>query len=211
MKKQIMALTGLGLVGFVVMHMLGNQLIYVGDRAFNLYGHAIVSNPLLYLAEAGLAAIFLTHLFLAMRLTIENHRARPEKYYVKRPTGRGATFASSTMPYTGLVILIFLVFHIMHFKFGPIYKISYDGVEVRDLYRLLIEYFRSPLAVAWYLFAMVCLGIHLSHGIWSAFQSLGFSHPKYTPALRTGSKLLSIFVALGFAALPIYCYLQGGR
>lgn len=121
-KKQIMGVTGLMLCGFLLTHMAGNFLIFVGPDAFNLYAHKLTSNPLIYVAEAILAGIFLTHIGLAIKLTIENKQARPDSYFVKVKTGRGATFASSTMPLTGLLILVFLVWHIVNLKFGPWYE-----------------------------------------------------------------------------------------
>lgn len=212
MKKQIMGITGLLLCGFLVTHLLGNMLMFVDDgKAFNMYAHALITNPLIYVAEAILAAIFLSHIGLGIRLTMENKSARPEGYYMKQPTGRGETFASSTMPYTGLLILVFLVLHIIQFKFGPVYLVTYDGLEVRDLYRLLIEYFQSPIAVAWYIFCMIGLGIHLSHGFWSAFQSIGFNHPKYNCLLKMSAKLYALAITVGFSSLPIYCFMQGGN
>lgn len=211
MKKQMMGVTGLMLCGFLVTHLAGNSLIYVSPEAFNTYAHKLVTNPAIYVAEAILALIFLSHIFMGIRLTIENKKARPVSYAMKVPTGRGATIASSTMPYTGMIILIFLILHIWQFKFGPYYSVTYGDTEMRDLYRLLIEYFRNPLAVVWYIFAMVALGIHVSHGFWSAFQSLGFEHPKYTPCIKTFSKIFAVVIALGFMSFPIYCYLQGAN
>jgi succinate dehydrogenase / fumarate reductase cytochrome b subunit len=211
MKKQAMGVSGLMLCGFLVTHLAGNCLIYVGPEAFNTYAHKLVTNPAIYLAEAVLALIFLTHIGLAAKLTIENKIARPTNYYMRQATGRGSTLASSTMPITGLIILIFLVLHIIQFKFGPYYEATYDGVVMRDLYRLLIEYFSSPIAVAWYIFCMLALGLHVSHGFWSAFQSIGFNHPKYTPLLQLLSKLYAVAMTVGFSALPIYCYLQGAK
>ena len=208
-KKQILALSGLGLCTFLVAHLAGNCLIYVGPEAFNLYAHALIENPFIYVAEAGLALLFLTHIGLALHLTWLNREARGVQYNKKVPTGRGATMASSTMPLTGLTILIFLVLHIWHFKFGPYYYAEYDGLEVRDLYRLVVEYFQNPLAVGWYLLAMAALGLHLGHGVWSAFQSLGWHHPQYHNCCRFSSRAFALIVALGFAALPVYCYLQG--
>ena len=211
LKKQIMAVTGLLLCGFLVTHLAGNCLIYVGPEAFNSYAHTLITNPFIYLMEAGLVLLFLLHIGMAIKLTIENKRARPSSYYMKMSVEGGATFASSTMPITGLIILIFLIFHILHFKYGPVYTVQYDGVEMRDLYRLLLEYFQGPLAIGWYLFSMAALGLHLSHGFWSAFQSLGFNHPKYNDILKIKAKAFALIVSIGFAALPIYCYLQGGR
>lgn len=206
-----MAVTGLLLCGFLLTHLIGNCLIYLGAETFNTYAHALISNKAIYIAEAILASIFLAHIGLAVRLTVENNNARPQNYHAKVNTGLGATFASSTMPYTGILILVFMVLHLIHFKFGPEYYDVYNGVEMRDLYRTVVEYFQSPINVAWYVFAMIGLGIHVSHGFWSAFQSLGFSHPKYTPMLKTVSKLYAIFITVGYSALPIYCFIQGGR
>lgn len=210
-KKQVMAVTGLLLCGFLVSHLIGNCLLYVGSDAFNVYAHTLTSNKLIYVAEAILAAIFLTHIGLAIKLTLENKKARPVQYYMKQKTGRGATFASSTMPYTGLLILVFLIIHLLNFKFGAVYTTSVEGVEMRDIYKTVVLYFKSPLNVLWYVIAMIALGIHVSHGFWSAFQSLGFSHPKYNCGLKLISKLFAVVVALGYIALPIYCYLLGGN
>ncbi|EQC52406.1 succinate dehydrogenase cytochrome b subunit [Bacteriovorax sp. DB6_IX] len=209
MKKQVMGVTGLLLCGFLLSHLAGNCLIYVGSDVFNKYAYTLISNPLIYVAEAILAAIFFTHIGLALKLTIENKAARPTRYYMKQKTGRGSTFASSTMPYTGMIILTFMILHLLHFKFGPVYMTTVDGVEMRDLYKTVIEYFQSPLNVAWYIFAMIALGIHVSHGFWSAFQSLGVNHPKYNCLIKCASKGFAALVTLGYSALPIFCYLQG--
>ncbi|MBT7611283.1 MAG: succinate dehydrogenase cytochrome b subunit [Bacteriovoracaceae bacterium] len=210
-KKQLMGVTGLLLCGFLLSHMLGNCLMYLGPEAFNTYAYTLTSNKLIYVAEAGLLAIFFTHLGLAIRLTIENNIARPVKYYMKQNSGRGSNFASSTMPYTGLIVLIFIVLHLINFKYGPYYTQAYNNVEMRDLYRVMIEHFASPLNVLWYIFAVLSLGIHVSHGFWSAFQSIGFNHPKYNCILKCTSKAFAIFITLGFSAMPIYCFLQGGH
>lgn len=210
-KKQLMGITGLMLCGFLVMHLLGNLLIFVGAEAFNTYGHLLITNPLIIPAEIALASVFLAHIYMAMKLTIENKRARPEPYYYRTVSGRGSTFASSTMPITGFITLVFLVLHIWHIKFGPVYTATYDGTEMRDLYRLLIEYFSNPLTVVWYVFAVVALGLHVSHGFWSAFQSIGFHHKRYTPLIQITSKAFALLITVGFASLPVYCYLQGGN
>jgi len=210
-KKQTMGVAGLLLCGFITMHFLGNLLIFVGPEAFNLYAHTLTSNPLIYAAEAGLLAIFLVHIGVGVKLTIENNNARPQKYYMKQPTGRGANFSSSTMPYTGIIILIFVILHILGLKFGTYYETSYDGVKMRDLYRLVIEYFRQPSAVLGYVVAMLSLGIHLRHGFWSAFQSLGFNHPKYNNLLILISKAFAFIMAIGFSSLPIFCFYKGGN
>ena len=209
-RKQIVALTGLLLCGFVTLHLIGNLLMFLGHRAFNLYAHQLTSTPLIYGAEVLLALIFLTHLIFAIKLNIENLFARGDtNYFIKQKTGRGATLASSTMPYTGLIILIFVILHIKALKFGNVYWITYDGMEVRDLFRTCLEYFSHPLAVIWYVFSMAVVSMHLYHGFWSLFQSLGCHHPKYTPILQKCSQVYAIVIGIGFSTLPIYCYALG--
>lgn len=209
-KKQIMAVTGLLLCGFLLGHLAGNTLIIISPDAFNQYGHALVSNkPLLYTAEAGLVVLFLLHISLAAKLTVENNTARPQKYYIKQKTGRGSTFASSTMPYTGMIILIFLVTHLINFKYGTVYMTTIDGVEMRDLYKTVMEFFAQPIGAAWYAFAMVAMAIHVSHGFWSAFHSVGIFHKRYTPLLRKAGIAYAILVGAGFASLALYGYIQG--
>lgn len=208
-KKQVMGVTGLLLCGFVLSHLVGNFLLLAGSDAFNKYSHALTSNPLIYLAEAGLLAIFLSHLFMATKLVLENRAARPVGYYKRETSGRGSTLASSSMPLTGFIALIFLVVHILGLKFGTHYDTVVNGVNMRDIYKTTIEYFQDPLHILFYIIAVVSLGIHTSHGLWSAFQSLGFNHPKYTPRLKLVSCLYGLFVAVGFSFLCIFCYIQG--
>ncbi|MFT6630990.1 MAG: succinate dehydrogenase / fumarate reductase cytochrome b subunit [Bacteriovoracaceae bacterium] len=207
-KKQIMALTGFGLVGFTAAHLLGNLLILVGPDAFNMYAYKLTSNPLIYVAEAGLVGMFMLHLFLAVILKLQNMAARPQGYFVKTKTGRGETFASSTMPYTGMIILVFVVIHLLNFKYGSNYPTTVDGTQMRDVYRTVIEYFADPLYVVWYVFAMLTLGLHTSHGVQSMFQSWGFNHSKYTPIIQTGALAYGLFVGVGFSILAIFCHFQ---
>ncbi len=209
-KKIIMAKTGLLLCGFLLSHLLGNFLILIGPEAFNTYAYRLTSTPLIYVAEVILGAIFLTHLVMAVKLTIENKMARPEQYHMRRHTGRGATIASATMPYTGVLILAFVIWHIWSIKLGAEYTIVHSHVEMRDLYRLLIEYFAQPLNVFLYIAGMLVIGLHVSHGFWSAFQSFGFNHPKYNKTMRCISLLFALAIASGFSSLPIYCYFKGG-
>jgi succinate dehydrogenase / fumarate reductase cytochrome b subunit len=210
-KKQVLALTGLALCGFLVTHLAGNLLILCSAESFNTYAHKLITNPLLIPAEIVLASLFLSHIGLAIKLTVENKAARPVGYYVKTRSGRGATFASSTMPVTGMIVLVFMILHLIHFKFGPEYFATYNGIEMRDFHKLIMETFSKPGYVAWYVFAQICLGIHVSHGFSSAFQSLGINHPKYTPSLNCISKLYALAITVGFCLIPIWCYLKGGN
>lgn len=210
-KKQIMGVTGLLLCGFLVSHFLGNLTLLVGPDAFNKYSHTLTSNPLIYGAEFILVALFLSHIVMAFRLVIENKKARPVPYHMYTKSGRGGTFASTSMPFTGLIALVFLVFHILGLKYGTVYTTTVGGVEMRDIYRTTIEYFQDPIHVLGYVIAMVALGLHTSHGFWSAFQSLGLNHPKYMPKIQCASKLFGLFVAIGFSGLAIFCYIKGGH
>lgn len=208
-RKQLVAITGLLLCGFLVSHLAGNLLLLVSSDAFNLYAHKLISmGPLLYVAEAGLSVIFLAHLGLAMKLNMENMKSRG-KYQVKTKTGRGTTFASSTMPYTGLVLLVFLVLHLIQFKYGSHYETTIDGVVMRDLTKTVMEYFSSLGGTLWYVFAMACAAIHTSHGFASAFQSMGWNHGKYFKNVKRLGYIYAIAVGGGFALVSIMCHLKG--
>ena len=206
-RKYAMGIAGLVWTFFVLGHMLGNFFILGGAEAYNKYGHAIVSNkPLLYGTEAALILSILVHAILGVLLARENRKASPSKYHVAPKTKKGS-WAAKTMVWQGSLILAFVIYHLYTFKYGNIYYVTYDGVEMRDLHRLLIEVFAQPMYVVGYLISLVVLGFHLSHGFGSAFQSLGLNHPKYTPMVKTISWVYGIVVAGGFIIQPIYIYL----
>lgn len=207
-KKQLVALTGFGLLGFTLTHMAGNFLLFAGADAFNKYAYTLTSNPLIYVAEAGLIGMFLLHITLAIVLKTQNSSARPVKYYNKTRTGRGETIASATMPVTGVIVLVFVIIHLMNFKFGTEYTTTVDGVAMRDLYRVVVEYFANPLYVVWYCFAVCALGLHTSHGFQSVFQTFGFYQQPYTEKLQMGSILYGVAVAIGFSSFAIFCHFQ---
>lgn len=209
-RKQLVAVTGLLLCGFLVSHLLGNLLLLAGPDAFNLYAHKLASlGALLYVIEAGLAGIFLLHLGLAVKLNIENRQARSNRYMKKVNTGRGTTFMSQTMPYTGLVLLVFLVLHLISLKFGTHYSITIENVEMRDMYRTTMEFFRNIVNVIWYVVAMICAAVHTAHGFASAFQSLGLNHGKYFKNVKRLGYLYAIAVGGGFAFLAVWAHLKG--
>jgi len=200
-----MAVSGLALAGFVLTHMAGNLLLFVSPEAYNTYGYKLTSNPLIYIAEAGLLAFFLFHIVKGILVTITNTSSRKSRY-AKIPNGeKAANFGSRTMIYHGVVIAVFVVHHLITFKYGPHYTVTYEGIEMRDLYRLVIEIFQSPLYVVWYIFAVALLGVHLSHGVYSAFQTLGIHSPN---KLRCLSAAYGLLIGLGFISQPIFAYLQ---
>lgn len=205
--KVIMALTGLGLCGFILSHMAGNLLILVGPDAYNAYSHALTSNKaFLYTAEGGLLAIFVIHVALAIKLTINNRAARPTGYAMKPNGAKRPNPASQFMIHTGMVTLIFLVLHLMLFKYGEEYWTEVNGVRMRDIHRLVVEEFHEPGEVAWYSFALLVLGVHLSHGFQSAFQSMGFNHPAWTPRIKKLGWLFAALITFGFLVQPLYVF-----
>ncbi len=208
-RKHLVAITGLALCGFLVGHLSGNFLLLVGPDAFNLYAHKLFSlGAGLYVIEAGLTLVFLLHLYLAVKLNLENAAARG-KYQHKKWTGRGTNFMSATMPYTGLVLLVFIILHLMNLKFGSYYEVEVDGIKMRDIYRTTMEYFQNPINVIWYVIAMTAAAMHTAHGFGSAFQSLGWNHPKYYRTIKNVSRLYGVAICGGFAFLSVWAYMKG--
>ena len=207
-RKYLMGIAGLVWTGFVLGHMAGNLLILAGPEAFNSYGHAIITNkPLLYGTEAALILSILVHAGLGIRLAMENRAAKPVKYKVAPKNQKKARFGSSWMVWQGSFILAFVIYHLLTFKYGPEYTIVHGGVEMRDLHRLVVEVFTQPLFVVGYIVSLILLGIHLSHGFSSVFQSIGFNHPRYTPMLKTAGYVYAFVVAAGFIVQPVYVFL----
>ncbi len=208
-RKQLVAVTGLLLCGFLVSHLTGNLLLLVSSDAFNLYAHKLASlGGVLYLIEGVLTFIFLLHMGLAIKLTSENIQSRG-KYEMKKKTGRGTTFMSQTMPFTGLMLLVFLILHLKSLKFGTMYEVTIDGIVMRDLTRTTIEYFASVGNTVWYVVAMVAAALHTAHGFSSAFQSLGWNHPKYYRNVKYLGYLYAVTIAGGFAFLSVWCHMKG--
>ena len=208
LKKFIMAVTGLMLSAFLAGHLIGNTLMYISAELFNQYGHALISNPLIYVVEGVMLLIFVTHIFFALKLILENWLARPEKYVMKKTTGRGATIMSSTMLYTGPIILVFIITHLINFKYGTVYEATYDGEAIRDLHVLMINFYSNPPNLVMYIFFVLIIAVHVSHGVWSAFQTFGFDHPRYNKCLIVMSKLFGVFVFIAYSAFPIWAFLQ---
>ncbi len=207
-RKYLMGISGLIISGFVLAHMAGNMIILLGEQAYNSYSHTLISNlPLLYTTEIVLLVAFITHVTMGIWLTSENRRARKVKYVRGTHGDKKANFASKSMAYQGIVLLGFVIWHLITFKYGPYYTVVYDGVEMRDLFSLLVERFSEPAYVAGYFICMVVIGVHLSHGLSSSFQSLGWNHPKYSPRIRKISIAYGIIIALGFISQPLYIYL----
>lgn len=206
-----MGFTGLIWVGFVLAHMAGNLLILVSADAYNKYGHAIVTNPLLPAAEAVLVLCLLIHVYTAISLTIENRKAHGGSRYAMQASGeKRSTLASRTMAVQGSLILVFVILHLITFKYGQHYETTVDGVVMRDLHRLIVEVFQQPGYIAWYLLCLILLGFHLSHGFGSVFQSFGIKNDHTAPAIRKLSIGYAVIVTLGFIVQPLYVYFLAG-
>lgn len=205
--KAVVGLTGLALSLFVMSHMIGNMLILLSPESYNRYGHALTSNPLIYVAEAGLIFLFVLHLVKALALTLQNSQARPQKYAVSANGDKATSATTKTMWAQGLVILVFVILHLFTFKFGNYYEVTYGQDTIRDLHRLVIEVFQQPEYFVGYIIALVVLGFHLRHGVGSSFQTLGLNHPKYTPMIKCFSLIYALVVVGGFISQPVYVYL----
>lgn len=204
--KLLLGLTGLALFGFLIVHLAGNLLAFISPAAYNEHAHTLISNPLIIPAELGLVAIFLTHIYKAVRNYLQNRAARPVGYGIKKRAGGPSrkSLASSTMIWTGLSVLLFVAIHLKLFKYGPVFVEA--GSNFRDLYRLLIDDFTKPGYVVGYVLAMFLLGLHLRHGISSAIQSLGLMPESWTTRILRGGIVLAVVMAGLFAIIPIAVY-----
>jgi len=208
--KILIAVTGLALFLFLCGHLAGNLLLFAGPEAFNGYSHKLISNPFIYVVEAGLVAIFLLHVFNAVTNWWSNRGARTTGYQVKEWAGHTSrkSVASTTMIVTGVATFVFVVLHLKTFKYGPWYETP-EGI--RDLYTLTIEIFRSPLYVAGYVVCMGLIFLHLRHGLSSTMQTLGVNHPRYNRYILMAGTLLAVVIGLGFAIIPVAIFFGGGR
>ncbi len=209
--KFVIAFTGLLLFLFLVSHLAGNLLFIAGPDAFNHYSHSLISNPLILVAEIGLVAIFVLHIVKTVWMVVANRGARPARYAVRKwartKNDRSRkTLSSATMIVTGTITLLFVVTHLVTFKYGPYYETA-EGI--RDLYRLQLAVFSNPGYVAFYLVAMTVIGFHLWHGISSAAQSFGLDSPQWTPRIIWAGRLLTAVITAGFALLPIFTFVVG--
>lgn len=205
-KKQLVAITGLVLVGFVIVHLAGNFIIFLGPAAFNHYSEMLHAVPeLLWIARVVLIVSVIVHIGLSIRLTLENRASGGSGRYAVAATHGQTNFAKKFMILTGALLFFFLFLHLSDFtigdKTGPATELK--GKEF-ELYGLVWNSFLNPLRVFVYLAAVWCVGMHLSHGIQSLFQSIGFYHDRYTPVIRQASLVLGAVIACGFSLIPIY-------
>lgn len=212
-QKLIMSLTGLFLIIFLLVHLLGNLAILTDDggQSFNVYADFMIHNPLIKTVSYSLYAFILIHAVQGVMIALKNKRAKGQNYKKKNTSG---SWASQNMALLGILVLAFLFLHMGDFwlkaKFGAgggVSMIDYGDGSIKDLYKRVTISFANPLIVIGYLVGLLALAFHLWHGFASAFQTLGLNHKKYTPLISAIGKIYSVLVPLGFAVLPIYIYL----
>jgi succinate dehydrogenase / fumarate reductase cytochrome b subunit len=205
-KKWIVALTGVVLVLFVIGHMLGNLQIFLGQETINVYAEKLQSlGDLLWVIRIFLLVVIVLHIFTTVRLAIQSAAARgPQKYAVKKNVG--ATTAAKTMLLSGLVLISFIIFHILHFTaqtVQPEWKTWVDEAGRHDVYSMMIAGFQSPLVSGFYILAVFLLCLHMSHGIQSFLQTLGGRTRGFAPAMSKASVVIAWLTFLGYASIPV--------
>ena len=213
-RKIMTGITGIGLMLFLIGHIVGNLSIFGGPDAFNLYTKTLEDlGFLLYVIEAGLVFFFLYHTILGVSIWWNRRKARPEGYKKYKTKGGPShqSLASKSMIYTGTIVLVFLVLHIIHFKFGAEYTAMVDGVEIRDLRKLVLEEFQKTWIVIGYVAVLGLLILHLSHGFWSAFTSLSMKSKEASKKVQMGAYGFAIVIMLLFIFIPLYIYFTGGE
>ena len=205
LSKVVMAATGVVLVAFLCGHMLGNTQMYLGQDKMNHYAETLQSlGAALWLIRGFMFLSVVLHIVTSINLKIINMRARPVAYVQKNWVK--ATIFSRTMLWTGVMIALFVTYHIMHFTLGSTNPGSFhltDAAGRHDVYTMVLLGYQNVAISAVYIAAMILLGFHLAHAIASAFQTLGVNHPKYTGIIETGSALVSLVIVCGFIAVPL--------
>jgi succinate dehydrogenase / fumarate reductase cytochrome b subunit len=199
-KKVVMAVSGVILVGFVVAHMIGNLQAYMGPEAMNSYAEwlrTLMHGAALWIVRIVLLVSVIAHIWAATALTAENRRARPIGY--RRTHRERSTYASRTMVWSGPILLLFIIYHLLHFTFGTVHPSFVPG----DAYHNFVEGFRVVPVSAFYVLAMLALGIHLYHGIWSMLQTVGLSHPRYNHWRHGLAGLITAVVVVANISFPL--------
>lgn len=210
-RKVLTGVTGIGLVAFVIAHMIGNLTYLAPDSdVYNGYAYKLLSMGwIFYIIEILLALCFLLHAVVGISIQIRRRKARPAGYKVYKSAGGASKsgYSARSMILTGVILLGFLILHLNSFKYGTYYETTLAGGEtVRDLYRLMTEKFKEPLYAFGYPIVMILLGMHMRHGVWSALQSLGMMNRRLSPYIYTLAAVLGVLVAVGFLFVPLYIY-----
>lgn len=212
-RKLLMALTGLFLILFLVVHLAGNlQLLFPdGGKTFNMYAQNMATNPFIRVVSIGNFAFILIHVIYSIILTRQNKKSRPVAYAVSK-SATNSTWASRNMGLLGTIILLFLIVHLRgfwyEFKFGELPYVIYDGIQYKNVYAIITEAYSNIAIVGIYVVCMGFLAFHLSHGFASAFQTLGLNHSKYSPIIKKTGIAFSIIIPTLFALIPIAMFIS---
>jgi succinate dehydrogenase / fumarate reductase, cytochrome b subunit len=199
-KKVVMAVTGAILFLFVIGHLLGNLQVFEGPDRINAYGRFLKDlGELLWIVRLVLIAAVLLHITVTVQLALRNQKARPVGYKVKKSVN--SNYADRTMYWSGPIVLAFVIFHLLQFTAGYIHPEA-QFVE-GEVYQNIVSGFRVWWVSVWYIFSMILLGLHLRHGIWSMFQSVGANHPRHTRALQQAALWIAILITLGYISIPV--------
>ncbi len=203
-KKVVMAVTGFLLFGFIVMHLIGNLLIYLpkdsnGQWPIDVYAAQLHAIPeLLWSARIILLVAVILHIVAAWQLSVLNKLEARKQGYV-RWTPVASSYASRTMVWSGPIILLYVIYHLLDLTFGAFNP----GFEFGQVHRNIVASFTRPPVAAFYIIANLCLAFHLYHGLWSMCQSVGIAHPRYTPVLKMASKVIAVAIGIGFCSIPL--------
>jgi len=195
-----MAITGAILFLFVIAHMLGNLQVFEGPDKLNAYGRFLHDVPeILWAVRIVLLASVVLHIWSSVKLAARKLKARPVRYSKKENIA--SNYASRTMYWSGPIILAFVIYHLLHLTAGVVHP-GFDFIE-GDVYHNVVAGFQVWYVSAWYIFCMILLGFHMSHGVWSMFQSVGINHPRHTPLLKKAAATLAIVIVLGYISIPL--------
>ena len=204
-KKQIVAVSGLALILFLIFHLSGNLLLYKGPEAFNAYAAFLESlGAVKYIGRVGLITLFLMHMFFTVLVVKENIKARGKRYDVSKPVGK-RSLATRLMPMSGTFILVYLIVHLLDYTLADHHTVaSVMNGENLGLYGLVLNSFQTPWRVIFYVLAMGAIGMHLVHAIQSVCQTFGFNHPVYSKHIKRASVFIGVLIAVGFASIPLF-------
>ncbi|MEX0995155.1 MAG: succinate dehydrogenase cytochrome b subunit [Balneolaceae bacterium] len=212
-RKFLTGITGVFLILFIIFHLAGNLAIFGEGDAMNRYSLMLHNYGwLLWVARIGLALVFIIHAWIGLSIWLRRQKARPDSYSVYSSKGEPSKqgLSSRSMAFTGVVLLIFLIFHLNTFALGETDTVMIDGEQASDLKSLVIDTFQSPLYAFGYTFVMLLLGAHLGHGVWSAFTSLTMKSKTCSSVLYPVGVIFAILIAIGFLFIPLYIYFTGG-
>jgi len=216
-KKYIMAVTGFVLFGFVVGHLVGNLQIFLGPEAINRYGHFLQSNPeLIWPARIVLLLMLVLHIWSAVKLSLENKAARPIGYGEYNPVA--SSYASRTMLMSGVIAFVFVVYHLLHFTVqaqyvnftGQSFVDFMDPAKRHDIFKMMVVGFSNVWVSGFYILGMALLCLHLSHGVSSMFQSIGWKNQVYGPFLDKVARIVGGLIFVGYSSIPIAILLGYG-